>query len=105
MAGGSEAAGRRPSPVRRIVYFRAREIAIAVFSCGDEHPAVWQQRRRVSIASGVEATGVAESKRGSRARLYERQPHTEKKRSAQSANDGAQISNFFRSKHLSRTND
>ena len=47
-----------PGPGRRIVEFRAREIAAAgVNSSCDEHLAVGQQRRRVKVACGGEAAG------------------------------------------------
>ena len=52
-----EAAGRRPGPTRRIVEFRAREIAVLSPSACDEHLAVGQQRRRVTIACDGEAAG------------------------------------------------
>ena len=46
-----------PGPVRRVVEFRAGEIAAAIVSSCDQHFAVGQQRRRVLIACGVEAPG------------------------------------------------
>src|SRR5205807_2551308 len=44
--------------------FRARERAAAVISSCDEHLAVGQQRRRVSIACGAEASGGGPGPRG-----------------------------------------
>jgi hypothetical protein len=63
-ACGAEAAGGGPSPGGRIVQFRAREIGAETTSSCDEHLAVGQQRRRVTIACGAEAAGIIKSKRG-----------------------------------------
>ena len=77
MRAVAEAASGRPGPGRRIVQFRARENAAAVVTPCDEHLAVGQQRRRVTIACGAEAAGGRPGPALTRARLYQRQPSTE----------------------------
>src|SRR5437763_1290043 len=68
-ASGAEAAGRRPGSARRIIEFRARDrVAGAILTSGDEHQAVKQQYRPVTISCGAE---VASGRPGSARRIVE----------------------------------
>ena len=81
VACGVKVARGRPSPVRRIVQFRARERIVAVTtSPRNEYRAVGQQGRRVPPACGVEVTRSVKRKRGFAVRQCRHRRRSQKKR-------------------------
>src|SRR6266581_3783936 len=80
MACSNETASARPDAGHRVIEFGAgKRVTLPAKTACDDYLAVRQQDRRVIRACHAKAARLLETKRSARARLYEHQPHTEKK--------------------------